>query len=177
TFLAITIFLVIFSAAWSSRAGRHLDNPTDPRVATTLTDMGNLTARDMQLLRPRFHIQPPGGGWINDPNGLMQYRNMVHVFFQYNPYDAIWGPMHWGHVVSPDLVHWVHLPVALQPGDPWDRDGCWSGSALLMDDGVPRLFYTGVTNFSQYGYYYQAQAVALPADPADPFLTRWLKPA
>ncbi|EFJ50666.1 hypothetical protein VOLCADRAFT_34733, partial [Volvox carteri f. nagariensis] len=110
---------------------------------------------------------------INDPNGLMQYRNMVHVFFQYNPYEAVWGPMHWGHVASPDLVHWVHLPIALAPSDPWDSDGCWSGSALVTtEDGVPRLYYTG----SQDGFFYQAQATALPADPADPFLTRWLKP-
>ncbi len=80
---------------------------------------------------------------INDPNGLMQYKGMYHVFYQYNPYGSVWGPMHWGHAVSPDLVHWAHLPVALRPGDAWDRDGCWSGSALLGDDGVPRLLYTG----------------------------------
>ncbi len=129
---------------------------------------------------------------INDPNGLMQYRGLYHVFYQvsheylartaeslrtwplavhahlavpppyqtvfaltpycslrhpththtavlpfssspqYNPYDAVWGSMHWGHAVSPDLVHWAHLPPALRPDAPWDADGCFSGSAVLV---------------------------------------------
>ena len=82
----------------------------------------------------------------------MQYHGMVHVFYQYNPYDAVWGPMHWGHAVSPDLVHWAHLPPALRPGDPWDRDGCWSGSAVLGDDGTPQLLYTGAYGGCMWGF-------------------------
>ncbi|GLC43775.1 hypothetical protein PLESTM_001518300 [Pleodorina starrii] len=175
TFLSVVVFFVVAVAVWNRRGrGRPVGPDADPWG--TAGSVRELSLRDMHLIRPRFHIRHGGRGWINDPNGLMQYRGIVHVFFQFNPYSDMWGPMHWGHVASPDLVHWVQLPVALRPGDPWDRDGCWSGSALIADDGVPRLFYTGVANFSDVGYYYQTQAVALPADPADPFLTRWIKP-
>ena len=55
-------------------------------------------------LRPKFHITGEKG-WINDPNGLIYYKGQYHVFFQYYPHATHWGPMHWGHVVSKDLIH------------------------------------------------------------------------
>ncbi len=66
------------------------------------------------------------------------------MFFQYNPDAAVWGDMHWAHAVSPDMIHWKHLPVALapSPGGP-DQDGCFSGSAV-DDQGVATFIYTGV---------------------------------
>jgi beta-fructofuranosidase len=66
------------------------------------------------------------------------------MFYQYNPKGAFPMTMHWGHAVSPDLVHWKHLPIALAPtpGGP-DKDGCWSGCAVV-DGGVPTIVYTGV---------------------------------
>lgn len=94
-----------------------------------------------QRYRPRYHIATPGG-WLNDPNGLCYYQGYYHVFYQYHPYSAEWGPMHWGHVRSKDLVHWEQLPVALVPGDPEDTGGCFSGSAMVKD-GRLYLLYTG----------------------------------
>lgn len=91
--------------------------------------------------RGRFHVSPPFG-WINDPNGFSWYKSEYHLFFQYHPFDSIWGPMHWGHAVSTDLVHWKHLPVALSPTEPYDADGCFSGSAVEKDD-FHALIYTG----------------------------------
>lgn len=93
--------------------------------------------------RPRYHFTPPAN-WMNDPNGLIQYKGTYHLFYQYNPNGAFWGTMHWGHAASEDLVHWRHLPVALapEPGGP-DQDGCYSG-ATVVHDGVPTLVYTGV---------------------------------
>jgi beta-fructofuranosidase len=91
--------------------------------------------------RLAYHIMGPAG-WINDPNGLIQYKGEYHVFYQYHPYSSEWGPMHWGHVKSRDLVHWEHLPVALAPGDEYDSDGCFSGSAVEAA-GVLTLIYTG----------------------------------
>ena len=40
------------------------------------------------------------------------------------------GPMHWGHAKSKDLLHWEELPVALAPSENYDKDGCFSGSAI-----------------------------------------------
>ncbi len=93
--------------------------------------------------RPCFHIQPPAN-WANDPNGPLYWRGRFHLFYQHNPVSVTGGLMHWGHVVSTDLVRWSHLPVALAPGpDGPDSGGCWSGCAVVRDD-APTLIYTGV---------------------------------
>lgn len=89
--------------------------------------------------RLQYHVMPPGG-WMNDPNGLVQYRGNYHVFYQYYPYAPEWGPMHWGHAVSSDLVHWTSLPPALTPDKPYEK-GCFSGSAV-DNQGELTLIYT-----------------------------------
>lgn len=91
---------------------------------------------------PSYHIAGRAG-WINDPNGLSYHNGRYHAFYQYYPYDAQWGPMHWGHVSSTDLVHWDREPIALAPSIEADRDGCWSGSCVTGDDGRLYAFYTG----------------------------------
>lgn len=91
-----------------------------------------------------YHIMPEIG-WINDPNGFCFYKGEYHLFYQYYPYASQWGPMHWGHVKSNDLVKWEHLPVALAPDMYYDADGCFSGSAI-ENDGKLYLMYTGHTN-------------------------------
>ena len=77
--------------------------------------------------RPIYHFMPRRN-WMNDPNGLIQWQGVYHIFYQHNPNAAVWGDMHWGHATSTDLVHWHHEPIALAPTpDSPDADGCWSG--------------------------------------------------
>ena len=94
--------------------------------------------------RPLFHLSSRTG-WMNDPNGFSYFDGSYHLFYQYHPYDSHWGPMHWGHAVSPDLLHWEYLPAAMAPDMPYDHDGCYSGSALALPDGRHLLMYTGVS--------------------------------
>ena len=94
--------------------------------------------------RPGFHLSARVG-WMNDPNGLSWYGGQYHLFYQYHPYDSHWGPMHWGHAVSDDLLHWRYLPAAMAPDMPFDREGCYSGSAVTLPDGRHALMYTGVS--------------------------------
>jgi len=77
--------------------------------------------------RPQFHFSPDSA-WMNDPNGMVYYEGEYHLFYQYYPDSTVWGPMHWGHAVSTDMVHWEHLPIALFP----DSLGyIFSGSAVV----------------------------------------------
>ncbi|HEM5038414.1 TPA: glycoside hydrolase family 32 protein [Streptococcus suis] len=93
------------------------------------------------IFKPQAHLTPETG-WINDPNGFIYFRGEYHLFYQFNPYESVWGPMHWGHAKSKDLVNWEQLPVALAPDKAYDKDGCFSGSAIVKDD-VLWLMYTG----------------------------------
>ena len=92
--------------------------------------------------RHHFHLMPEVG-WMNDPNGFSVYNNEYHLFYQYYPYDVKWGPMHWGHAKSNDLIAWEYLPVALAPDQTYDCEGCFSGSAIQVED-KHILMYTGV---------------------------------
>ncbi len=94
---------------------------------------------------PAFHVTG-GIGWINDPNGFAPYKGEYHLFYQYYPYDVKWGPMHWGHVKTKDFIRWERLPAAMAPDMEYDKDGCFSGSAVETPDGRHLLMYTGVRN-------------------------------
>ncbi len=77
--------------------------------------------------RPQVHFSPQQH-WVNDPNGMVFYKGIYHLFFQYHPNSSVWGPMHWGHTISKDLVHWQQQPIAIYP----DSLGTiFSGSAVV----------------------------------------------
>ncbi len=109
--------------------------------------------------RPLFHVTPPVG-WMNDPNGFSVYNGKVHLFYQYHPYSTEWGPMHWGHQVSDDLIRWEQLPVAIAPDTIYDAEGCFSGTAIEKD-GEHVLIYTSVMKNPNGDGVLQNQSIAV----------------
>lgn len=93
-------------------------------------------------MRPQLHFTAPYH-WINDPNGLIYFQGHYHIFYQHFPYANKWGTMHWGHAITKDFIHYKHLPIALYPSKDFDRNGCFSGSALEIDDKL-YLYYTAI---------------------------------
>ncbi|KAL4309160.1 hypothetical protein GQ457_01G015280 [Hibiscus cannabinus] len=120
-----------------------------------------------QTHRTGYHFQPPMN-WINGP---MYYNGIYHLFYQYNPKGAVWGNIVWAHSVSKDLVNWEALQPAIYPSKPFDINGCWSGSATVLPNNVPVIFYTGIDPNQ-----YQVQNYAVPANLSDPYLREWIKP-
>ena len=96
-----------------------------------------------------FHYRPEKG-WINDPNGLVWFKGYYHIFYQHAPhFETPWHEsMHWGHARTKDFIRFEELPVALFPDRPYDKDGCWSGTAIVKDD-VLYLFYSGICGEQQ----------------------------
>lgn len=87
------------------------------------------------LPRPVVHFTPRRG-WLNDPNGLAHVGGRFHLYFQHHPHDTTWGPMHWGHASSTDLVTWRHHRIALAPDE---RGTIYSGSAVVDVDDTAGL--------------------------------------
>ncbi|XP_027335351.1 beta-fructofuranosidase, cell wall isozyme-like isoform X2 [Abrus precatorius] len=122
-----------------------------------------------QTYRPSFHFQP-SKNWMNGP---MRYKGLYHMFYQHNPKGAIWSNNStvWGHSVSMDLVNWFSLQHALTPTEPYDINGCWSGSATIVNSrGKPVILYTGI-DYKQH----QTQNLVVPKNESDPFLREWVK--
>nr|WP_299344021.1 glycoside hydrolase family 32 protein [Allomuricauda sp.] len=94
-----------------------------------------------EMYRPQYHFSPEEK-WMNDPNGLVYHEGVYHLFYQFYPDDTVWGPMHWGHAVSEDMVHWEHKPIALYP----DENGLiFSGSAVVDHNNTSGFAKNGET--------------------------------
>ena len=97
---------------------------SDPAVNTPEKETIEVTYAEPY--RPQIHFSPPSM-WMNDPNGLLFENGVYHLYYQHYPEDIVWGPMHWGHATSKDMIHWKHQPIALYP----DSLGLiFSGSAV-----------------------------------------------
>ena len=111
--------------------------------------------------RLKFHLMGECG-WINDPNGFVYYNGVYHCFFQYNPFEPFWNATYWSHAISDDMIKWEYMPIALAPDKDYDKDGCFSGSAIEKD-GKLYLIYTGHIN-KNHNNYIQTQCLAFSED-------------
>ena len=91
--------------------------------------------------RPRYHLLP-AANWTNETHGLFFYNGKYHIFNQKNASTIFLGQINWGHFSSPDLLHWREEKPALTPDTEYDKNGIWSGHAVINDDGIPQLIYT-----------------------------------
>lgn len=113
-----TVNLVVIS---SFLAACSMTNPTEH------TALKGVDKPSKEAFRPAFHFTPKKH-WMNDPNGMVYYQGEYHLFYQHNPDSSVWGPMHWGHAISKDMVNWQHQEIKLFP----DEHGTiFSGSAVV----------------------------------------------
>ncbi|HEL1930181.1 TPA: GH32 C-terminal domain-containing protein [Streptococcus suis] len=81
-----------------------------------------------ELYRGQYHYSVKDG-WGNDPNGLVYYNGTYHLFYQFYD-DKEWGPMHWAHATSKDLLTWEEQPISLYP----DANGTMFSGCIVVDD-------------------------------------------
>ena len=133
-------------------------------LAKAEAGVAEMAAKRNNRWYPKYHIAS-NGGWINDPNGLCFYKGRWHVFYQLHPYGTQWGPMHWGHVSSTDMLNWKREPIMFAPTLEEEKDGVFSGSAVIGDDGELKFYYTGhrwANGIDNTGGDWQVQMIAEP---------------
>lgn len=120
--------------------------------------------------RPHIHYSPRQG-WMNDPNGLIYFDGEYHMFYQYYPYADVWGPMHWGHAVSKDLMTWEELDYVLEP---YEDTMIFSGSAVIDthntagfgygENGEPAMVAIYTSHYEKDGVIVESQSIAYSLD-------------
>ena len=118
--------------ALSAYKGQHISIEIQgvPETALCWKELklsGSFDMANKESFRPVYH-HTPAYGWMNDPNGMFYKDGLYHLYFQYNPYGAVWGNMHWGHSTSTDLMHWKFEGCAIVP-DAWGA--IFSGSCVV----------------------------------------------
>ena len=128
--------------------------------------------REEVLYRPNFHFTPKAN-WMNDPNGMFYLNGKYHLYFQYYPDGNVWGPMHWGHAISKNMITWEEQPIALYPDD---LGLIFSGSAIVDKNNTSGFGKDGISPIvAIYTYHnmkgekdgdidFQTQAIAYSLD-------------
>lgn len=113
--------------------------------------------------RPLIHYAPRAN-WMNDPNGLLYYQGLYHLYYQYNPQGDTHGHMHWGRATSPDLIHWAEHDIALHEHE----HEIFSGSAVVDWHNTSGFGKTGdvplVACYTGHTQHNQAQFLAYSLD-------------
>ena len=128
------------------------------------------------LYRPNFHFTPKKA-WMNDPNGMFYYNGYYHLYFQYHPDSNVWGPMHWGHAISTDMISWTEQPIAIYPDE---LGTIFSGSAVVdisnssglgeVSKAIPIVaIYTSSKKLEGNDNWKQTQSVAFSNDEGKTF--------
>ena len=94
-----------------------------------------------------YHYHPKKN-WMNDPNGLTYFKNLFHIYYQYNPISNSWGNISWGHATTKDFINYKEEDVVLKPDMEYDKDGCFSGNSIIIDE-VLYVYYTSVSDNKQ----------------------------
>lgn len=116
SFICFGIF--IFSILSCKNNEQETNDSKEGQIAEVQTD---------EDFRPNFHFTPEKN-WMNDPNGMFYLNGTYHLYFQYYPKDNVWGPMHWGHATSKDMITWEEQEIALYPDE---KGYIFSGSAVV----------------------------------------------
>lgn len=140
-------------------------------------ETSEVTAQSDTDFRPNFHFTPESG-WMNDPNGMFYHNGYFHLYFQHYPDDNVWGPMHWGHAISTDMITWKEQPIALYPDE---KGYIFSGSAVVDHNNTSGFGEEGKTPIiAMFTYHdpkgekdgeidYQSQAIAYSLDEGKTF--------
>lgn len=122
-----------------------------------------MSTKSNRDFRPGYHYTPPKG-WINDPNGLTYVDGIWHLFAQHYPNDAVWGPMHWIHAESRDLISWQDKGISLYPDEKLGL--IFSGSAVIdkgNSSGLGKDCDPMICMYTSHGEYEQ-QSIAFSCD-------------
>lgn len=113
-------------------------------------ELRELAAKDKDRLN--YHIMPTSG-WINDPNGLCQFKGVYHIYYQYSPFDVNGKLKLWGHITTEDFIKYQEHEPVLYPDFRYDQNGVYSGSAVVRN-GKINYFYTGNVKYLDGDYDY-----------------------
>ncbi|WP_317163235.1 glycoside hydrolase family 32 protein [Mariniflexile maritimum] len=162
----LLLFLLISSVSCKNKIET---NPNEVEITKSFTEE--------ELYRPNFHFTPKKG-WMNDPNGMFYKNGYYHLYFQHYPDGNTWGPMHWGHAISTDMVTWKEMPIAIYPDE---KGYIFSGSSVVDVNNSSGFSKNGIEPIiAMFTYHdmdgekagkinYQSQAIAYSLDEGQTF--------